>query len=146
MRAKQMCALLVCGTSLWAGAARAICSESAASQADGDLWNIHGCWSDYILWHYKAYDTNSDDWGDRGFSDACNVNKEYPKHWNAAYLISYGLADDNNNSFHSGQQDYHPQPVAGGVRRRRLPSRVGSRERSHRRVCGCEYQSDEPVH
>src|SRR5262249_49733503 len=77
-----------------------------ASKAENDLWNIHGCWSAYFLWHYKAYDTNSDDWGGRGFFNACNPNLEYPKHWNAAYLMSYGLADDNNHSFHSGQRDY----------------------------------------
>jgi hypothetical protein len=90
----------------WAVSAHANCDETAASQSDNDLWNIHGCWSDFFNWHYSAFETTSDDWGGRGFNDACNPNKEYPKHWSAAYLMSYGLADDNEHSFHSGQRDY----------------------------------------
>jgi hypothetical protein len=46
-----------------------------------------------------------DDWGDRGWNDACNMNMEYAKHWSAAYLITYGLADNPLESFH-GTVDY----------------------------------------
>jgi hypothetical protein len=48
---------------------------------------------------------DDDDWGDRGWNDACNVNLEYPKHWNASYLVTYGLEDDYFHSFH-GTADY----------------------------------------
>lgn len=85
--------------------AGAVCNQSAASQADRDLWNTHDCWQDFFLWQYRAYDMSDDDWGDRGWSDACNVNFEYPKHWNAAYLVTYGLVDSNSFSFH-GTVDY----------------------------------------
>jgi hypothetical protein len=97
--------LAISGAS-WTVKADANCNETSSVQSDQDLWKVHGCWKDYFNWHYKAYYTTSGDWGGRGFYDACNQNKEYPKHWNAAYLISYGLADDNNHSFHSGQKDY----------------------------------------
>ena len=83
----------------------AVCTQSTASQADKDLWNLHGCWQDFFLWEYKAYDERQSDWSNRGWNDACNVNKEYPKHWNASYLVTYGLADNNSFSFH-GTVDY----------------------------------------
>ena len=86
-------------------AALALCNQNNASQADKDLWNTHGCWQAFFLWQYKAYDMNGSDWANRGWNDACNRNLEYPKHWNAAYLVTYGLADNLAQSFH-GTIDY----------------------------------------
>lgn len=83
----------------------AVCDQTGASQADRDLWATHGCWQDFFLWQYRAYDMNGDDWANRGWNDACNRNLEYPKHWNAAYLVTYGLIDSNAQSFH-GTIDY----------------------------------------
>ncbi|UXI70466.1 hypothetical protein [Tahibacter amnicola] len=85
--------------------AAAVCNQSSASTADRDLWNLHGCWTDFYLWQYQAYDMRSSDWGNRGWNDACNVNLEYPKHWNASYLVTYGLADNGTYSWH-GTADY----------------------------------------
>ena len=81
------------------------CNQSTASQADRDLWSTHGCWQEFFLWQYQAYDMSQSDWGGRGWDDACNVNKEYPKHWNASYLLTYGLQDNVRFSFH-GVDDY----------------------------------------
>jgi hypothetical protein len=83
----------------------AVCVQTSASVADQTLWNNHGCWQAFFLWQYKAYDLRSGDWNDRGWQDACNVNLEFPKHWNAAYLVTYGLSDNNAKSFH-GTIDY----------------------------------------
>ncbi len=85
--------------------ARAVCNQTTASASDTALWNTHGCWQEYFLWQYRAYGMRGSEWGDRGWNDACNVNMEYPKHWNAAYLVTYGLADNNDQSFH-GTIDY----------------------------------------
>jgi hypothetical protein len=85
--------------------AEAVCNQTAASQADSDLWNTHGCWQEYFLWQYRAYDMRAGDWSGRGWNDACDNLLEYPKHWNAAYLVTYGLLDNNDQSFH-GTQDY----------------------------------------
>ena len=93
--------------------ARAVCNQSSASTADIDLWNQHGCWQDFFLWQYKAYDMRSSDWNSRGWNDACNRNLEYPKHWNAAYLLTYGLADNNSYSWH-GTADYRATAEAAG--------------------------------
>src|SRR2546426_2912097 len=95
--------LLVCCLPLMV---HAVCDQSGASQADQDLWATHGCWQEFFLWQYQAYDMRGGDWGSRGWNDACNVNLEYPKHWNAAYLIAYGMLDDNNLSFQYSELDY----------------------------------------
>ena len=81
------------------------CDESGASSADVDLWNTHGCWQAFYLWQYQQYNLGSDKWGADGWNDACNVKKEFPKMWNAAYLVTYGLADNPSQSFH-GTTDY----------------------------------------
>lgn len=85
--------------------ALAVCGQNAASQADRSLWNTHGCWQDYFQWQYRAYNMNGNDWAGRGWNDACNVNLEYPKHWNASYLVTYGLSDNYQYQFH-GTTDY----------------------------------------
>jgi len=96
-----------------AAPAFAVCVQTSASQADQDLWNIHGCWQEFFLWQYQAYDMRAADWGDRGWFDACNVNLEYPKHWNGSYLLTYGLIDNNDQSFH-GTADYRATAEAAG--------------------------------
>ncbi|WP_309572748.1 hypothetical protein [Deinococcus sp.] len=83
----------------------AVCVQTGASTADQSLWNTHGCWQTYFLWQYRAYDLRSSDWAGRGWNDACNVNLEFPKHWNAAYLVTYGLTDNLSHQFH-GTIDY----------------------------------------
>lgn len=91
----------------------AVCNQSSASQADRDLWAIHGCWQDFYLWEYRAYDERQSDWNSRGWNDACNINMEFTKHWNASYLVTYGLADANCCSFH-GTVDYRAAGEAAG--------------------------------
>ena len=83
----------------------AVCNQSSASTADQNLWSRHGCWVDFFLWQYQAYDMRGSDWANRGWNDACNQNLEYPKHWNASYLLTYGLLDNLAQSFH-GTIDY----------------------------------------
>lgn len=93
--------------------AYAVCNQSAASQADRDLWDTHGCWQDFFLWQYQAYDLRPGDWSGRGWNDACNNVLEYPKHWNASYLLTYGLLDNLAQSFH-GTADYRATAEAAG--------------------------------
>jgi hypothetical protein len=93
------------------GVARAHCSHSSSevSQADKDWWAVHGCQSSFYNYHYKAYHINDgDSWVGHGFDDACSVRMEYPKLWSAAYLVNYGLSDNNSYCFHFSQSDYKP--------------------------------------
>lgn len=88
------------GFSIFPVSAFALCNQSSASQADRDLWGKHGCYIKFFEWSAKAYKLESGDMKNRGWNDACNVNLEFPKHWNAAYLITYGLEDNFFQSFH----------------------------------------------
>ena len=107
MRAMRTIGVLLSVTALCLvnSTAEAVCNQASASTADTSLWNTHGCWQDFFLWSYKAYDQRQSDWNNRGWNDACNVNLEFPKHWNAAYLVTYGLQDLNCCSWH-GTSDY----------------------------------------
>jgi hypothetical protein len=91
--------------------ASAVCDQTAAGQAERDLWAKHHCWRDFYLWQVKAYNLQDSDWTNRGWDDACNALLEYPKHWNAAFLISFGLPD-NEGQFH-GTKDYRATAEAG---------------------------------
>jgi hypothetical protein len=105
MTRKTMLAAVLIGTFGISLRADAVCDQTGASQAERDLWNLHGCWQDFFLWQYQAYDLRGGDWTNRGWNDACNNLLEYPKHWNASYLLTYGLLDNLSQSFH-GTVDY----------------------------------------
>ena len=105
--------LVLLAAALTSASARAVCDQSNASAADRDLCNTHGCWQDFFLWQYRAYDLRQGDWNNRGWFDACNNHLEFPKHWNAAYLLTYGLADNNSQSWH-GTVDYRATAEASG--------------------------------
>ncbi|HEX8178081.1 MAG TPA: hypothetical protein VF525_00920 [Pyrinomonadaceae bacterium] len=102
-RTKVLCVMLwlICLSATAFG----VCNQAQSSQAERDLWNEHGCWQDFFLWQYLAYGVRSGDWSNRGYFDACNVNLEYPKHWNASYLLTYKLNDNLAQSWH-GTIDY----------------------------------------
>lgn len=89
------------------------CAQTSTSQADSDFWATHGCYAAFYNWHDGAYGLRSSDWTDRGWNDVCNTNLEYPLHWSAAYLLTYGLLDNNDQSFH-GTVDYRATAEAAG--------------------------------
>ena len=105
LRIKMICASTLLLLAVSSVSVYGVCNQTSASTADRDLWNTHGCWTEFFLWSYKAYDQRRSDWISRGWNDACNVNMEFPKHWNAAYLVTYGLLDNGAQSFH-GTIDY----------------------------------------
>jgi hypothetical protein len=107
-------------------AAAAPCDPAAcnctASKSDIELFNAHGCeavstavtppmWFPRFYFHRTFWDVPGDrGWisPDRGFSDACNINRDFAKHWNAAFLVEEGLEPnftDNNIPWH-GIVDY----------------------------------------
>jgi hypothetical protein len=87
------------------GQALAVCNQSNVSLADSALWAAHGCSPPFFLWQSKFFNMSKDDWGNRGWNQACTNTFEYPKTWNAAFLVVHGLADNNAQSFH-GTVDY----------------------------------------
>ncbi|HMI87761.1 MAG TPA: hypothetical protein VK550_26930, partial [Polyangiaceae bacterium] len=103
----RIASCLLVGTTLMVAPipAYAVCVQNDSSAAEWALWDVHGCPWDFVLWEHDVYDTRSSDWANRGYNDACNIDKEYGKHWNASYLTHYGLQDNPDWSFH-GSTDY----------------------------------------
>jgi hypothetical protein len=78
------------------------CDQTRPNLSDVQFFNFHGCdaldsqnqiW--FPLFYFKSNAWNvqgSNGWSpDRGFEDACNISKEFPKHWNSAFLIEEGM-------------------------------------------------------
>lgn len=85
------------------GTASAICQRTT-TLGETSAFGAHGCWTDFIKWYARAYQTLAEDWEPNGYSDACNITKEYPKHWNAVFLINHGITFDHGffgRAFHS---------------------------------------------
>ena len=87
-----------------------LCNDGASS-AENDLWNTllaqpGGCSLAMILWHRDAYKIDAS-WAGWGYEEAerCDINRPYAKALNAAYLLRYGLSDDEVNQWHSSR-DY----------------------------------------
>jgi hypothetical protein len=88
----KMACIIMLLMSAYTPVAPSPCNDGAGS-ADNDLWSVHNCWWDFVLWQYKAYRMWDSNWKDWGFRDACNIGEPYPKAHNASYLLTYGLTD-----------------------------------------------------
>jgi hypothetical protein len=100
-------------TALFPGVAVATCDETYAVTSDKDLWQMHDCSDSLVKQLTQAYNMRSGDWSAQGWSDQCNLNKEFAKTLNAMWLVSYGINDDAQQSFH-GAIDYQQLSQAGG--------------------------------
>src|SRR5262245_34431401 len=83
--------------------AHAACNDGIMEwSGEQELWDVHGCWREYFLWEYNEYQMMYDKWGSSGFKDACNINKPFAKAWNASFLHTSGLHNDEQlNQWHS---------------------------------------------
>lgn len=86
----------ILATSLSLGAAvspaHAVCGQTLVTQAEQDLWDIHGCDTDFMTVTDKAAALSKSDWKDRGWDYTyCDPKYEYPKFWNSWYLVTYGI-------------------------------------------------------
>jgi hypothetical protein len=76
-----------------------------ASLEETTVQNLYGCWRDFYLWVWQAYDLTDFTWDHAGISDACNVSQPFAKVVNAAFLINYALSDNYIPQWHS-TEDY----------------------------------------
>jgi hypothetical protein len=83
--------------------ADAACDQSAASDADIELFQAQECGQPFTAWHIQAYSLDASHWTNRGWA-GCDIKLEYTKHRNAAYLITYALTE-SGEQFH-GTLDY----------------------------------------
>jgi len=99
-----VCPLVVAMTE--EGAALA-CSPSA-TLGDRQLrdWfqgHKNGCWEEFYLWGYRAYDIGltDDSWHPWGYHQACDIDRPFAKTMVSIGLIAYGLTDDYLQQWHS---------------------------------------------
>jgi hypothetical protein len=85
---------------------RAVCVQNDAGTAEWAYWDTHGCDWNFVLHADEIHDTRSSDWGNRGYYDACNINNEFTKFWNASHLMHFGLQNSYDWSFHHSTADY----------------------------------------
>jgi hypothetical protein len=70
-----------------------MCNDGAGAQ-DRDLQRLYnGCWKDFFLWVYRAYDMTDDSWEPTGKFDACNISLPFAKMVNSVFLFPYALTD-----------------------------------------------------
>lgn len=65
------------------------------------LWNVHNCWPAFRDWFRPFFNLQSDHWdGSWGWA-TCDPTQAFPKMWDSAYLITYGLQDSTLGPWHS---------------------------------------------
>lgn len=85
--------------------AGAVCPDSSETDEQA-LWNVHNCWPAFRDWFRPYFNLQSDHWDGRWGWTSCDPTQAFPKIWNSAYLITYGLADWSPGPWHS-DVDYY---------------------------------------
>jgi hypothetical protein len=94
-----------------------VCKDGAGV-ADRAVQQMYGgCWPEFGLWAYRAYDLTDDSWEPTGKFDGCNINLPFAKMINSAFLIAHGLSDYGNGcrQWHSSE-DYVSESRAASNR------------------------------
>lgn len=85
--------------------AGAVCTNTVETDEQA-LWNVHGCWTAFRDWFRPHFNFQSDHWDGGWGWTSCNPTEAFPKMWNSAYLITYGLEDWSQGPWHS-DGDYY---------------------------------------
>lgn len=86
--------------------AGAVCPNSVETD-EQTLWNIHNGWTAFRDWFRPYYNFQSDQWGGGWGWDSTDPTQAFPKAWNSAYLITYGLEDWTLGPWHSDADYYN---------------------------------------
>lgn len=77
------------------------------------LWLVHSCWPEFRDWFRPYFNFQADHWqGDWGW-DFCDPKQPFPKMWDSAFLLTYGLQDTSLGPWHS---DYDYREWSAGSR------------------------------
>jgi hypothetical protein len=85
--------------------AGAVCSNTVETDEQA-LWNVHNCWPAFRDWFRPYFNFQSDHWDEGWGWTSCDPTQAFPKMWNSAYLITYGLEDWSLGPWHS-DVDYY---------------------------------------
>ena len=70
------------------------------------LWNVHNCWAAFRDWFRPYFNLQSNHWDEGWGWTSCDPTRAFPKMWDSAYLITYGLQDSSLGPWHS-DPDYY---------------------------------------
>ena len=85
--------------------AGAVCPNTVETDEQA-LWNVHNCWPAFRDWFRPYFNFQSDHWDGGWGWTSCDPTQAFPKMWNSAYLITYGLEDWYLGPWHS-DVDYY---------------------------------------
>lgn len=102
--AKTALALILFLVLLPAGAG-AVCTNSTETDEQA-IWNVHACWPAFRDWFRPYFNFQSDHWDGGWGWTSCDPTQAFPKMWNAAYLITYGLEDESLGPWHNNVDYY----------------------------------------
>lgn len=85
--------------------AGAVCTNTVETDEQA-LWNVHNCWTAFRDWFRPYFNLQSSHWDDGWGWTSCDPTQAFPKMWNSAYLITYGLRDGSLGPWH-GDADYY---------------------------------------
>ncbi|HKV06755.1 MAG TPA: hypothetical protein VJ725_01370 [Thermoanaerobaculia bacterium] len=99
--------------------AGAVCPNTTLTD-EQTLWNVHNCSPEFHNWFVDYFDLEPPfHWLDWGWP-SCDPTQAFPKVWNSAYLLTYGLEDQSLGPWHSNadyyrwaggsQHDFHYEP------------------------------------
>ena len=84
--------------------ASAICPNTV-EQDEQTLWNVHNCSPAFRDWFRPYFNLQSSHWDGWGWT-SCDPTQTFPKMWDSAYLLTYGLQDGGLGPWHS-DVDYY---------------------------------------
>jgi hypothetical protein len=82
-----------------------VCTNTVETDEQA-LWNMHNCWPAFRDWFRPYFNLQSDHWDEGWGWETCDPTQAFPKMWNSAYLITYGLRDLTRGPWHS-DVDYY---------------------------------------
>jgi hypothetical protein len=86
-------------------AAGAVCPNTVETDEQA-IWNVHNCWPAFRDWFRPYFNFQSDHWDEGWGWDSCDPTQAFPKMWDSAYLITYGLRDSSLGPWHA-DVDYY---------------------------------------
>jgi hypothetical protein len=86
--------------------AGAVCPNTVETD-EQTLWNVHNGWTAFRDWFRPYYNFQSDHWGGGWGWDSTDPTQAFPKAWDSAYLITYGLEDWSLGPWHSDPDYYN---------------------------------------
>jgi hypothetical protein len=99
------CALVLALVPAVLPAAGAICPNTVET-GEQSLWNVHNCWTAFRDWFRPYFNLQSSQWDDGWGWTSCQPTEAFPKMWNSAYLLTYGLNTSVQGPWHS-DVDYY---------------------------------------